>query len=356
MNFFAKPALLGLSLLLLLSTGLFGQEYYDLEAGTGNHKYSLLFDDPPECMSASPDGNTLIFGMKSEIFLVNFATGELKKHINYREILKKQEEEADIGFVRSVTTLAGGTKVALAGLGGILLMDVTRDKILWTAPGHPTDTVAKPAHPKTNAYRIEVTPDEKWLVSASLDEDSIRTWSATTGEAGKVIPTDLFKLQKIALSNDGKQVAALGDSGVAIFDLASGEETWSNRDGMYEGCISFSPDGKYLAAGTDDNGAGVMLFDLSDKDKTLPILGAGEVSLNGIVWTKDGKSVYTAATGQGACPLTKWSLEGSTPKPQIVVKDFMVLVDADHGAVAGQGGRLVALAGDDDELRVYTLK
>ena len=356
MKHFAKHAFGAFALLFLSISFSFSQTYYDIEEGTGDHVYSLLFDDPPECLSASPDGNTLLFGMKSEIFLVNFSDGQLKKYIHYRKLMKDQEAEGDIGFVRSITTLAGGSKVAVAGLGGILLMDVNRDKILWTAPGHPTDSVAKPAHPKTNAYRIEVTPDEKWLVSASLDEDSLRTWSTLDGEAGQVIGTNLFKLQKITISPNGKYVAALGDSGIAVFDLAKGEEVWSKKDDMYEGCISFSPDGKYLAAGTDDNGAGVHLISMADPETAIEITGAGEVSLNGIVWTKDSKSIYTASTGQGACPLLKWSWDGKAPKSQVVAEDFMVLVDADHGAVAGSGGRMVALAGDDDELRVYRLK
>ena len=123
----------------LLLSFAFGQDYYDIEPGEGDHAYSLFFDDPPECLAVSPDGNTLIFGMKSDIFLANFSTGVQKKYINYRSILKKQESEANIGFVRGLATFGGGSKVGVAGLGGLFLMDVNSEKILWTAPGHPSD-------------------------------------------------------------------------------------------------------------------------------------------------------------------------------------------------------------------------
>jgi WD40 repeat protein len=93
------------------------------------------------------------------------------------------------------------------------------------------------------------SPDGRLLVAVSWRMALVRVWDAAIGrEAFSCSFTDVGVVRDAAFSPDGKRLAACGDKGIRIWDVASRatQATWPS-DSTFGDCLAFSPDGKHLA-------------------------------------------------------------------------------------------------------------
>jgi hypothetical protein len=109
-----------------------------------------------------------------------------------------------------------------------------------------------------------VTPDSKTLITAGSDK-TIRVWDIETKEQvrmllGQIGAGDNGKIQRMALSRDGKYVIALAwikpegtqerhdrETDLRVYELATGNlQAWFRYPGTLQN-LDFSPDDKYLA-------------------------------------------------------------------------------------------------------------
>jgi WD40 repeat protein len=122
---------------------------------------------------------------------------------------------------------------------------------------------------------IAFTPDGTRLVSAS-DDKVIRVWDLATGKTvrairGEIAPGDAGKIYAMALSPDGKWLAAGGwmhpecpekCGEIGLFDFASGElKALLKGHNKVVKALAFSPDGRRLISGSRDRTA--ILWEVS---------------------------------------------------------------------------------------------
>ncbi|NDU72844.1 protein kinase [Actinomadura sp. DSM 109109] len=147
--------------------------------------------------------------------------------------------------------------------------------------------------------------------------------------------TDLFIMDGLAFSPDGRYLAGTGSGGgegagkAALWDVEAGKllhtfvmgDSQAGRTAAAHS-VAFSPDGKTLAAGYGDGnlGGGVALFDVASRSPggTLPAGKADAFGVGGLGFTPDGATLTGAFGGVGV-----WDVAAK--------KTTATLADADSG-------------------------
>jgi WD40 repeat protein len=128
---------------------------------------------------------------------------------------------------------------------------------LWdAATGEPCASLPCPGIAASLAYR----PDGTWLVTGGYGDGRLQIWDTTSARVRKEIKGPTGSLRSLAVSPDGRRVAATAYSGRSfqwgVCDVASGERLFSAEGGA----LAYSPDGRWLAARAADQKA-VLLLD-----------------------------------------------------------------------------------------------
>jgi WD40 repeat protein len=188
----------------------------------------------------------------------------------------------------------------------IRLWDVASGRVLrrFSLPGTPDDQFVSCA---------DLSPDGKTLATSA--DDGLLFWDAATGDARRgvakspLVPKLVTKLVKsLRFAPDGKSVATIGGHWVRIWDLATAKETrrivmpnappWRpgapprppldvGGSGAY---LAFSPDGKVLAASSQQDGQ-ICLLDMASGEEFARL--DGPKGLKAVAFSPDGKILAT---------------------------------------------------------------
>jgi WD40 repeat protein/serine/threonine protein kinase len=174
----------------------------------------------------------------------------------------------------------------------------------------------------------------------------VKVWDTETGQEIQTFGEfPLSGLRAIALSPDGKRVAAAGeDRMVKVWDVDQGTEIAEGKG--FQGLIgpnnalTFSPDGKRLAAGSDDKT--VRIWDAADGKEIQAIpIEVGEIV--GVAFSPDGNQVAVA----GAVALGIWDAAGKKKFGTPIRKGEALRV------VYAPEGKRLALAARDGICRIW---
>jgi WD40 repeat protein/predicted Ser/Thr protein kinase len=116
---------------------------------------------------------------------------------------------------------------------------------------------------RSPVFALAFGPDGRWLVTGTYGDDWLRLWDVATARVRNKIQGPGRAIEKVAVSPDGRRVAAQAFRGfqpkhnVSVCDVTSGERLLATDGGL----LAYSPDGRWLAAVDPQNRAVVLLLD-----------------------------------------------------------------------------------------------
>lgn len=204
----------------------------------------------------APDGKTVAMsGKGSSISLWDVDAGK------ERCVL-----EGHTASVSSVTFSPDGKLLASASDDKtVRVWDVATQKSLATLQGH-----------KEEVHAVAFSPDGA-LAASGGEDGNVILWDTSTLKERSTIAANYESILQIAFRPDGKQLAVAGwrsdsiaqkgeEGAVTLFDAATGKavQVWT-RAPLPFCCVSFSPDGFLLAAGSVSTTQPIMAWE-QDKD------------------------------------------------------------------------------------------
>ena len=197
----------------------------------------------------SPDGKTLAAGR----LLWDMSTGTRKFPVlnNPNVFLSRIGTTA----IQNVLFSPDGRTLAISEFNSVMLFDAATGTLLHTIDGH----VGRPQDVESMAFN----PDSSRLATGSVHDSfgkgELFLWDVATGQQKTNFTKHVGNVYSLSFSPDGKMLAAGIDDTVHLMDAATGEisNTFPGRK-VYS--LSFSPDGKILATGSDDK---VRLWDVA---------------------------------------------------------------------------------------------
>jgi WD40 repeat protein/serine/threonine protein kinase len=162
----------------------------------------------------------------------------------------------------------------------------------------------------TSVNALAYSPDGTWVVAGSGSqvfgggsraEPTVELWDVNSGKRRKALPGAKGTVIDVAVSPDGKKVAAGCSAGlVLVWDVATGQRAWSRSEtGLDSMGVAFSPDGKSLAVGYgaySDNLIGrVKVWDATS-GKELKAFAGPRGGVNELAFHPDGKRLAVAGS------------------------------------------------------------
>jgi WD40 repeat protein len=253
-----------------------------------------------QTVSFSPDGALLASaGVEGRVNVWDFAKRRLKFPL---------DGHSD---VESLTFSADGTQLFSGGSEGVIRC--------WNIPSQMQ--VGLRRLPQTGGLSIVLTPDGKQIMSVRSWSDEVKILSAEPRPEATVM-----KVQKgwsfPLISSDGKKVVlddpddTHGSHGVAVWDLATGNhELDLVPKGMVAKGLAFSPDGRLFAASSLWKDGLIGLWDTAEWNKGVSRVEPFKYLTNGfesacLTFSPDGKIL--AAAGHSFPPFSPKDPSGAT--------------------------------------------
>jgi WD40 repeat protein len=164
---------------------------------------------------------------------------------------------------------------------------------LWdAATGEPYAKLRHPGIVRTLAFG----PDSSWLVAGDDGDDSLRVWDVATARTSKEVRGPGNFVRDVAVSVDGKRVAASAYKDqfskflLTVDDISSGQQLFEAPGRV----LAYSPDGRLLATLPADNRE-VVLMDARSHE-TVACFRGHEKPVNSAAFSPDSRLLATCGS------------------------------------------------------------
>ena len=264
--------------------------------------------ESPMSLRFSPDGDTLAIGG---------GTGETPRQSpgsveiwDWRRRMRLRTLEPGSSQVACVAFTADGQKLACSNYDGVIhvwdLSDAEEDKPVVTI--HQPDKLT---------FSIQFSPNGHTLAAGSWSEGakSLRFWNIQTGEESQTVEVN-GKVRGLAYSPDGRFVAA-GTMNVPgslqLIDVASGDvRTLPAEDCVVE-TLAFSSDSKKLFVGNWKGS--IHVVDVPSGELTATLKGHSSV-LTGLSLSPDGKTLASCGHDR---TIKLWDVAAADPPESLTI-------------------------------------
>ena len=198
----------------------------------------------------SPDGKVLATGR----LLWDISTGTRKDPVlNSPNVFLSRIGSTAI---ENVLFSPDGRTLAISEFNTVMLFEAATGTLLHTINGH----VGRPQDVESMAF----SPDSSLLATGSVHflsgKGELFLWDVATGQQKTNFTQHVGNVYSLSFSPDGKTLAAGIDDTMHLMEAATGEISITfPKKGRHVYSLSFSPDGKTLATGSDDK---VRLWDV----------------------------------------------------------------------------------------------
>jgi WD40 repeat protein len=202
-------------------------------------------------------------------------------------------------------------------------------------------------------------PDGRWLVTGGDEDDRLHVWDVATARVRKEIRGPGPAVWGLAVSPDGKQVAASVPDGqrlkicLSVCDVTSGEQLFA-ADGAV---LAYSPDGRWLATVAADQKT-VVLLDARTHE-TVARFSGHEQQVSGGTFSPDSHRLATCSHDR---TVRLWPIDPLTPPSppspggEVGVRGCQVLhghTDLIFAAAFHPDGTRLATAGGDGAIWLW---
>jgi WD40 repeat protein len=142
------------------------------------------------------------------------------------------------------------------------------------------------------SHAMAYTPDGKMIATAS--DTGVLIWDVATGKESKSFPRKYLPVVSLAFSPDGRVLAGGDGSTVHLWELATGKERLSFKaHSSRVSALAFSPDSSILASGGWDSGTVKVWNAVNGKE--LHRFEGHDGLLNALAFSPDGKVLASAS-------------------------------------------------------------
>jgi len=264
------------------------------EAATGKLVRTVTDKGRLLTLAFAPDGKSLACGVNKDVRLY-----DLTSDAPARVVASHDATVTSVAFTPDGASVVSGSHDQT-----VRRTSAATGRAEWQAPGY---------FEQVNA--VALTPDGSLLVTGSSDHrfargrlaagareagpGAVRVWDLKTGRMLRRLGDPADQVMAVAVSADGRRVAAgggvaVGKGYVRVWEAGTGAASWSADDlGMEVLAVAFAPDDSALAAGSADGK--VAVFDAKTGQVTLTLAGH-EGGATSVAFSPDGKALFC---GQG---------------------------------------------------------